>query len=160
MKIRIANKNEAGILTQIAFSAKRHWNYPEEYFKTWENELTIIPGYIHKNAVFVAEVDKKIVGFYSIVNNPNDFYSGKIPVEKGFWLEHIFVLPDFHKKGIGTNLIKHAINFSKKNRIKKLMIFVDPNAEGFYKKMNALYKYSSPSSIEGRKIPVYEFIIK
>ncbi len=159
VKIRKANINEFEILTQIAFLAKKHWNYPEEYYKIWKDELTLTADYILKNIVWVAEMDNEVIGFYSIVNNPEDFFSGEVLVEKGFWLEHIFILPEFHKNGIGTALVKHAIEISKQNNIQRLLIFVDPFSEGFYKKMNATLKNLSLSSIKGREIPIYELKI-
>ncbi len=39
---------DSNILTDIAFSAKRTWNYPEEYYKIWKNELTITELYWEK----------------------------------------------------------------------------------------------------------------
>ena len=159
MIIKEANIRDAETLTRIAFKAKRFWNYPEEYFEIWRDELTLSSEYILKNSVFVAYENKHIIGFYSIVYNTENFYSGKVLVEKGFWLEHIFVLPDHHQNGVGKELIKHAINYSKKNGINSLKIFVDPFAEGFYKKMKATFKYMSPSSIKDREIPVYELFI-
>jgi hypothetical protein len=41
----------------------------------------------------------------------------------------------------------------------ELKIFVDPHATGFYEKMGAKFNENSPSSIEGREVPVYFFII-
>ena len=157
--IRIALPGEAGVLTEIAFTAKRTWNYPESYFEIWKDELTINKDYIHKNIVFVAETDYQVVGFYSIVVIQNNFMAGNVLVKKGFWLEHLFVKPSFQKKGIGRMLMEHALNYCEENWIDELRIFVDPNAVGFYEKMGAKFIENSPSSIEGREIPVYFFII-
>jgi len=157
--IRIALPGEAGVLTEIAFTAKRTWNYPESYFEIWKDELTINKDYIHKNIVFVAEADYQVVGFYSIVVIQNNFMAGNVLVKKGFWLEHLFVKPSFQKKGIGRMLMEHALNYCEENWIDELRIFVDPNAVGFYEKMGAKFIENSPSSIEGREIPVYFFII-
>jgi maltose O-acetyltransferase len=157
--IRIALPGEAGILTEIAFAAKRTWQYPESYFEIWKDELTITKDYINSNIVFVAESDSQVVGFYSIVVIQNDFVSGNVMVKKGFWLEHLFIKPSFQKKGIGRMLLEHALNYCEENWIDDLKIFVDPHATGFYDKMGAKFLENSSSSIEGRKIPVYFFII-
>lgn len=158
-KIRIALPGEAEALTAIAFAAKRTWKYPESYFEIWKDELTITNGYINDNIVFVAENAKQVVGFYSIVTVVNDFMAGNVLVKKGFWLEHLFIEPSFQRKGIGCLLMKHALNYCKENWIDGLKIFVDPHAKGFYEKMGATFIENSPSSIEGRAIPVYFFII-
>lgn len=41
-----ANNNDADILTEIGFSAKKHWNYPDNYYEIWKDELTITDGYV------------------------------------------------------------------------------------------------------------------
>lgn len=154
MKIVKVIINNFEKLTEIAFEAKKHWNYPNKYIKIWQNELTITKDYIKNNIVYLAKLQTEIVGFYSIVYVPKKI-SGKIQIEKGHWLEHIFIKPKYHNKGIGTQLIEHAKNISKFNKIKKLFIFVDPYAEGFYTKIGAKFLRESPSSIKKRKLPVY-----
>lgn len=156
-KIRIqeAVESDAEKLTEIAFAAKRHWKYPESYYDLWKNELTIIREYIQKNTVYKALVKNVIIGFYSIISNPSDFYSGETFVKQGYWLEHIFIHPDYHGAGIGRLLMQHAVIISKQSDIPALYIFVDPYAQGFYDKIGAEYLYSSKSSIPGRIIPVY-----
>jgi len=158
-KIRIALPGEAGVLTEIAFAAKHTWNYPESYFEIWKDELTITKEYINNNIVFVAESDNQVVGFYSIVVIQNDFIAGNVLVKRGFWMEHLFVKPSFQNKGIGRTLMVHALSYCEENWIDEIKIFVDPNAIGFYEKMGAKFLENSLSSIEGREIPVYFFII-
>jgi GNAT superfamily N-acetyltransferase len=147
------------ILTDISFSAKRHWNYPEHYFELWKDELTITECYIKKNIVYKAVFSGLVAGFYSIIENTSDFYSNEVFVQKGFWLEHIFIKPEFHQLGIGSLLIKHAIQISKQKGINNLMIFADPFAKGFYDTIGATCLYDSKSSIPGRSIPVYNLKI-
>lgn len=64
-----------------------------------------------------------------------------------------------HKSGVGRLLIKHALKISGEIGVKDLMVFVDPFAEGFYKKLGAKFLFNSKSSIPGRLIPVYELNI-
>lgn len=106
--IRPAKDTENGVLTNISFASKRYWNYPEEYFDVWRTELTITSDYINANIVFVAEVDEKVVGYFSIVEVQKDFFTGQVMVRKGFWLEHIFILPGFIGQGIGIDLVDAA----------------------------------------------------
>ena len=158
-EIRKATCGDANILTSIAFAAKRTWNYPEQYFEIWEKELTITDSYIENNIVFVFE---KVViqGFYSIVYLQEDLYLNNILVNKGYWMDHLFVLPDSQNKGIGRSLFSHAITYCAKKKVDSLRIFVDPNAVTFYEKMGAQYCKDSPSSIPGRVVPIYCFSIK
>jgi maltose O-acetyltransferase len=158
-KIRIALPAEAETLTKIAFAAKQTWDYPEIYFEIWKDELTITKDYINDNIVFVAENEEQVVGFYSIVAVANDFMAGNVLVKKGFWLEHLFIEPSFQHKGFGHMLMEHALNYCEENWIDEIRIFVDPYAVGFYEKMGATFIENSPSSIQGREIPVYWFKI-
>lgn len=146
---------DVGILTEISFLAKRHWNYPENYYDLWKDELTITKDYLTRNIVYKAQLGDRIAGFYSIVENKTDFFTGETFVQKGFWLEHLFLRPDYHKIGLGRRMIEHAKMISKNTGIRQLLIFVDPNARGFYDKMGANFLYDSKSSVPGRMIPVY-----
>jgi maltose O-acetyltransferase len=155
IQINKASESDFDILTEIAFAAKKHWNYPDYYYDVWKDELTITKDYINQNIVYKVDYSNFTIGFYSIVENRADFYSGGIFIKKGFWLDHMFVKPDYHKFGIGRLMIDHVRSISKNNGISDLMIFVDPFAKGFYEKIGADYLYDSKSSIHERLIPVY-----
>lgn len=159
ISINKAHDSDFETLTEISFAAKSHWNYPENYFDIWKDELTITKEYINKNIVCKALLSDTILGFYSIVENENDLWTNEIFVKKGFWLEHIFIRPEFHKMGVGRLLIDHAKMISKSKDISNLQIFVDPFAKGFYDKIGAEFLYESNSSISGRLIPIYDLKI-
>lgn len=157
--MRDALVSDSEILTQISFASKRHWNYPDQYFDSWKDELTITPAYIKNNRVYVAEANGRIVGYFSLVEIKTDFWAGKVFVSKGFWLEHIFVLPEYIGKSIGRKLIDVLKLKCSEININKVKIFSDPNAKGFYDKLGACYLGESPSSIEGRTVSLYELDI-
>lgn len=150
-----AEGSDAAVLTDVAFSAKRHWPYPESYYDIWKQELTITQDYIAANTVYKILRNSTVAGFYSIVNNAKDFYSGEVFVQKGFWLEHLFIRPEFHHQGIGRVLTDHALQIARSKGFDALLIFVDPYAKGFYDKIGADFLYDSKSSIPGRMIPIY-----
>ena len=155
LQIIPAEGSDAAVLTDVAFSAKRHWPYPDSYFNIWRQELTITSDYITANTVYKILCNGTIAGFYSIVQNVQDFYSGEIFVQKGFWLEHIFIRPEYHHQGMGRVMAEHALQIARSKGIDVLLIFVDPYAKGFYDKIGADFLYDSKSSIPGRMIPVY-----
>ncbi len=70
--IRKAKSEDAHILTKITFESKSHWNYPDDWMRIWEDELTVTQQYIHENAVFVAEGNGSIAGLYSVVLKMNN----------------------------------------------------------------------------------------
>lgn len=155
MYLRKAEIGDAKELTKVALEAKKSLGYPDEYFDIWKDELTITTKYVEENIIFVMIYSGNIIGFYSIVNVPENFTAGKVEVEKGFWLDHIFILPEFQRKGIGKSFIDHAVRKAKGLKIDNLQIFADPKSAKFYDRIGAEYVKHSPSSIEGRDIPVY-----
>ena len=155
IRIERAVPSNSNQLTAIAFAAKRHWNYPEEYFDIWHDEITVTEDYIDKNLVFVSICDDEIIGFISVVVVESSFFAGEVFVEEGYWLDHLFIEPRFFYQGIGTILLNYTRKFCSQKGVSKLMIFTDPHATGFYEKSGAVFLYDSLTSIPGRKIPVY-----
>ena len=155
VNIRRAKPSEHVWLTGISFAAKGYWDYSNEYFDIWKDELIISAAYIEDNTVFVAVADGVVVAYYSIVQVERDFYSGETKVTKGFWLEHMFVLPEHIGKGAGKAMYAHAMQFCRDNGIDALKIFADPNAAGFYEKQGAQYMKECPSSIAGRSVSLF-----
>lgn len=160
LTIRHALPTEAETLTQISFASKRFWNYPESYFLTWKEELTITPEYIVKNQVLVAERSGNLLGYYSLVDIDQDYQSGNLFIPKGHWLEHLFVLPEAMGQGIGRRLTQHAIDHCIGMGWDSLFILADPNARGFYDKMGAIYLRETPSSIPDRTVSFYALAVK
>ena len=80
-------------MTEISFASKRYWEYPEEYYRFWESELTISADYIGRNDVWVYETDDGILAYYSLVLLEEELKLGGIVIGCGFWLEHMFVFP-------------------------------------------------------------------
>ncbi len=155
VSIRKAKPEEYEMLTEISFAAKRYWNYPQEYFDVWKDELTISEEYVEDNTVFIAEADGETAAYYSIVFVKKEFMAGKTKVEKGFWLEHMFVRPQFIGNGIGGLMYGHMNEHCRAMGIGRVRIFADPNAKGFYERMGAQYIEERPSNIEGRAVSLF-----
>ena len=105
--------------------------------------------------VFVAKTKSRVSAYYSIVHVEQEFFAGDTKVEKGYWLEHMFVLPEHIGKGVGAAMYLHARQYCRDNGIDALMIFADPNAKGFYEKMGAQYIEERPSGIAGRSVSLF-----
>lgn len=157
--IRPAMAADSEKLTKISFASKRYWGDPEEYFDVWKAELTITPSYISNNTVYVAEDEGQMIGYFALSEVKNDFQAGNVLVTAGHWLEHIFILPEYVGKGIGTQLMNHLRSLCKARSITRVRIFSDPHARGFYAKNGARYLGESPSSIKGRTVSLYEIYI-
>lgn len=139
MNIRRATIEEASALTSIAHEAKRHWGYPEHWIRHWQNDLTVTPEFISANQVFVAENAGSLLGFYALVVK-----------EQKAELDHLWVAPSHIGSGVGKELFLHAMQQAAQERIAKVEILADPNAEGFYRKLGAHRIGESTSEIEGQ----------
>ena len=125
----------------------------KKYFKIWKNELTISPGYIEKNTLWVYEMDRVAVGYYAVVHLAEDIEVTGIKLPKGFWLEHMFVDPRFIGKGLGSTMFHHLRDWCGKTGTSELGILADPHARGFYENMGCRYVRDFPSTIEKRTTP-------
>ena len=152
--IRPGKREEAQILTRLSFESKGYWAYPKEYFDVWKPELTITSDYIEKNDVLVFESEGAIVGYYSIVELENGIEVSGIKIEKGYWLEHMFIAPKYIGRGIGKIMFEHLRKRCEIKGIRQLGILSDPNAKGFYEKMGCNYQGEFPSTIAGRTTPL------
>jgi ribosomal protein S18 acetylase RimI-like enzyme len=126
LEVRRATPDQAEALTQIAFTSKRHWGYPERWIQIWSPLLTIFPEFIETNDTYVACINEKPVGFCAI-----SIEEGRASVE------HLWVLPAYMGKGIGAALFRHMISRCKDLGVGVLEIESDPNAQGFYECMGA-----------------------
>ncbi|MBX3037238.1 MAG: GNAT family N-acetyltransferase [Anaerolineales bacterium] len=147
INISRATLNDADSLTQIAISAKRHWNYPEAWIQHWLPQLTISEEYISTNEVWIMTDGGKAIAFYALSQD-----------EEGYELGHLWVLPEYIGKGIGKQLLQHAFERCKLLNITALKIYADPNAQTFYEKMGAkkIDEYHSHLFGEDRVLPVME----
>jgi GNAT superfamily N-acetyltransferase len=124
--IRRAKPRESNALTGLAHDAKRHWGYPKEWLRAWKNDLTIKPGFIRKNVVFIAEAGRTKLGFYALSR-----------VKHHFLLDHLWVAPPRIRTGVGKELFQHAIQKAASLNAAIIEIRADRNAEGFYRRMGA-----------------------
>lgn len=129
INIRRAHADDAAALTEIAHAAKRHWGYPEAWIARWRDALTLTPAYIAGHAVFVAadaEGDRSR-GFYSLAMREMDAV-----------LDHLWIAPEWMGRGLGGELLGHAMRTARELGAARLEIDSDPHAEAFYRRMGAV----------------------
>ena len=142
--VRPAEASDADRLTTIAHAAKRHWGYSDEDVRSWRRDLTILPQFIRDHAVWCAGCAGEVVGFCAVT------------ATNGWELDHLWVDPDHHGRGVGTMLLRHAVDGASVAGATVLRITSDPNAVGFYEKRAARQVGSMASSIPGRELPLME----
>jgi len=139
VQIRRARPDEAGVLTEIAHAAKRHWGYPENWIEHWKDDLTIAPEFIAENEMYVATIAEEIMGCCALA-----FGDGLAE------LEYLWIRPQHMGKGLGRALFLHAKGRAAKLGITVLEISADPNAGGFYERMGAKRIGEIKSVIDGQ----------
>jgi GNAT superfamily N-acetyltransferase len=143
--IRRAVAGDAEALTAIAYAAKRHWRYPEEWIALWRRELTFTPEFIERYPVYGAVDGNALVGVYALLFSASDCE-----------LEHFWVAPTHMGAGVGRALFEHALEQCRAIGARRLWINADPNAEGFYERMGARRVGQVPSTPAGRTLPRLE----
>lgn len=147
LQIHRARPEQAETLTQIAQTAKAYWGYPERWMELWKPQLTFSSDYFEENESWVAEMDQRPIGFYTLLEK-----------EGNAWLENLWVSPDMIGQGVGKRLFLHALELSRQRGFVSLRLEADPNATGFYEKMGMKKIGERESEIEGqpRILPIME----
>jgi len=150
MQITRAQPEDADVLTEIAFAAKRHWGYPERWIQSWRDVLTIRPEFIGANVAYAAIENGRAIGFYLLTTEAD-----------GIHLDHLWILPAAMHRGTGRSLFEHAVSQARNLGFRAIKIEADPNAGGFYQRMGAKRVGISVSEVEGerRELPLLEFRI-
>jgi ribosomal protein S18 acetylase RimI-like enzyme len=148
MTIVPAKPEDADALTEIAHAAKRHWGYPESWIIAWRDVLTMRPEFLRVNIAFIAIDERRPVGFYILTRE-----------DDGIHLDHLWVVPDAMRRGIGRALFEHAVAQARDLGFDSIQIEADPNAEEFYKRMGAIRVGARVSQVEGeeRALPLLEY---
>jgi GNAT superfamily N-acetyltransferase len=140
-------------LSQIARAAKAHWGYPEAWLAAWEPILRITPDYLLHRLVYVGALGDEVVGFYALEQRGEDRWS----------LEHFWVDPIWHGRGVGRHLYGHALDRVRAIQPGVLVIEADPYAAGFYARMGARQTGAVSAPVQGdagRTLPVFEVEVK
>jgi GNAT superfamily N-acetyltransferase len=139
VKIRPALPSEARALSDLAVASKALWGYSGAQLSAWRNELRISPESIASEPTFVAETESGIAGVVQL-------HTGTIP-----WaIEHLWVHPSAGRRGIGSQLVRHAIRHAREHGRAELTIDSDPQAEPFYLRLGARKVGEKAAPIEGQ----------
>jgi GNAT superfamily N-acetyltransferase len=103
------------------------------------------PEFIAANVAYCAIEENDAVGFYVLTTEGD-----------GLHLDHLWIVPHAMGRGIGRALFEHAVKQAKALGFHTIKIEADPNAEGFYERMNARRVGTNVTEIEGdhRELPL------
>ena len=146
MIIQKANITDNEILTAITKKSKAYWGYSAEQIQKWDKNLTISQDYIRDQNVFKLVDNGFIVGYYSYI----------FKNEKVIELDYLFILPEHIGKGFGKHLVLDFLNRIKEEKIERIILDSEPNAEEFYSKMGFVKIGEFETSIKNRFMPIME----
>ncbi len=155
--IRKAKISDAKILTDITLSCVNGHDNSEECMII--KKLKITGEYIKSNTLYVAEVECKPVGYWAVGENKDDTWIRYVFKQKGYWLDYLYVKPEYMNLGVGRRMFSHMMEYAKSNGIDKIFAFVNNEAAGFFDKMNARAGEEIPSDDRNNKYKIYEIII-
>ena len=148
-QVRSAEPADAGALSELAVRAKSHWGYPEGWIRHWKRDLTLTPQYLAANAAFVATCADAIVGMAALHVQ-----------EREASLEHVWIAPEYHGRGIGRALVRRALAAAAGAGVAAVRVESEPHAEVFYLKLGARRAGAVPAPMPGaadRTLPLLEF---
>jgi GNAT superfamily N-acetyltransferase len=145
VRIRKARPGEATLLSALCVRSKAHWGYDAEFMARSWRSLQIEPAAIDEARVFVAvdEADHPLgVADCAFLGEDVD-------------LVHLFVEPAAFGRGAGRALFAAALEWTRAQGRRTLLIASDPNAVGFYRRLGAIDAGTVPSeAIPGRELPL------
>jgi len=142
LTIQRAIPEHADVLSQLAYSSKKSWNYPSEWMELWKEDLIISETEIKINPTFILLHSDEIIGFCSLEK------SGSV-----LEINHMWIAPEYKRKGLGQMLIIHALKDTISPEIMEIKVLSDPNAVSFYQKLGFKTISWENSLPEGRKLP-------
>lgn len=121
MLIRKATSGDLGAITQILNQAIRQGsaNAFTKEFKPEERTKWLNAHLRDKYIVFVAEIEKRIVGYLNISPYREGRQAFKYTAEVSYYVDF-----DCHRSGIATKLMEKAFDHCEQNEIKTLLAFL------------------------------------
>lgn len=121
MHIRRAGAQDAEALSALALRAKAYWGYAESELEAWRPSLELSAEAVLSHPTFVAQLDGRVFGFYSLV-----------PSASSWELDNLWVAPEHMRRGFGRKLVLHAVQTAAAGGATSVAVDADPNAEPFY----------------------------
>ena len=150
-QIRQALPSEVKHLSELAFRSKSYWGYSDQFMQACLKELTLDLRYIESNPIFVIEVERSVIGFYSLE------HVSASEAELGY----LFVDPTFIGKGYGRKLMAHAQQEARYLGYNQIIIQGDPNAEQFYRAAGgSVVGTRKSTSIPDRELSVFRIDLR
>ena len=148
--IRLARPQEAAALSALCVRSKAHWGYDAEFMRLSSRSLQVDPAAIEGGRVFVAtDQGGEFLGVVNCALLGEDVD-----------LMHLFVDPSAFGRGVGRALFAKALEWTRSQGRRRLLIASDPNAVGFYRRQGAVEAGTIASeAAPGRELPLLTYAL-
>lgn len=147
--VRRARPADAAALTALARAAKASWDYPEHWLRDWEAELSFSESYLETHLVFAIDdraEDSVEEGVEFGVEDGAEVRDANttLPIAavcalemhvSHWYLAHVWVAPAAQRCGLGSALVRHALEEAQRRRPAMVIVDADPNAVEFYQRL-------------------------
>jgi len=82
--------------------------------------LKLIIGDPSRGQLFALRVGKRVVGMVSLLRTVSTAEGGEV-----FWLEDMIVADEFRGRGLGSELLRHAIEFARRQGVPRITVLTD-----------------------------------
>jgi predicted N-acetyltransferase YhbS len=150
--IRRATAADAGAASDLALRAKSHWDYPADWLRQWRAELTMSAEYLGMHTAYVAVDPAGTTVGVCVIDVRESVAS----------IEHLWVAPECHKRGVGRALMAQALETAAHAGASTVEVLSDPFAEPFYVKLGARRIGQLPAPMPGapeRMLPLLNFVL-
>jgi streptomycin 6-kinase len=148
---RDANRKDLKELNALIRVSKGYWGYSDDFMNKFMELFQLTEDYITHQTVKVMLKDNKIVGLCGF----------KLHDDQSLELDYFFILPDYIGTGLGKKLWGFTCEVAKKLTDDSFILWSDPEAEEFYKKMGCkrIGMKKSPV-IENREAPMMQYFFR
>ncbi|MGH7581773.1 MAG: GNAT family N-acetyltransferase [Gemmatimonadales bacterium] len=134
--IRHATPGDAPVVLQMIRDLAEHEGLADEVVATegdLRDSLAADPPHAE---VVIAEIDGSTAGFALFFHNYSTFHC-----RRGLYLEDLYVRPEFRRRGVGTELLRHLARLAVDRSCARLEWWVlgsNTEAVAFYRKLGAV----------------------
>jgi GNAT superfamily N-acetyltransferase len=143
VQIRPAKPDEGERLREIAIAAKCHWGYDPDRVRRWAADGDFTPRGLRDKDAHVAALPTRVIG-----------WSGAIARSEVWWLDDLWVEPEWLGHGVGSRLFLHVVERARAAGARRLEWEAERNAVGFYERMGGCFVRAGEPTDWGPPSPI------
>lgn len=129
MLVRIANKDDISAIVEFQLLMAAETEDVELDKDTVTNGVTAVINDPTKGRYYVAEKKGKVIGSLLTTFEWSDWRNGTV-----LWIQSVYILPEYRRKGVYSNMYKHIKNLVLKDeKLNGIRLYADKDNEVAHK---------------------------